>query len=764
MNSYEIEHCKPQLVRSVLYAFGDTQSIVMAPSGEYYCVDASAETMSMLLDLCDGTRTVAELVSTMSNPTGFIEVVHTLLEARCLSCDTLSSNEVDRVRFDSDSAPRGESQQPQLLLLGDNFFTSLVREHNLFQGREITVINTSETMQLLDTLEQDKNNPIIIISLCTKFDREWLTWLDLFCEEHLVAWTQLHIDQGKGWCGPTIIPGHTANYHDLLARRSSAFENEALFQSLTATPYKTDNYVPPLSELLWILAFFCADVERWLSNLPSRMLSTEVEVDPVTFTLTSHPILPLPNRTLSQPFVISGQNDHNLLIDDRTGIILRYIKHDHHPSIPRQLTTIQADIANMRHIHDFTCTNDLIAGGSTFGDVDAAQTSATGEAIERYCGNYVGTLPMVHASYDDLVQSGDYAVDPCQLVLYSERQYALTNFPFVPFTRDLKVYWVQGRSLTHNRLAWLPASLVYINWHTDIFVNEPQINYTHFPGIQAGPNLEFAIASAIEEIVERDSTMIWWMNRQPLPTLHLPPEIPALWAGQPTTLGQRIWAIYLENEFDIPVVAGVVRNTTKQYINIGFAARPDPVQAVLKALTEALTLQEGSRDLNEIEERSSLRHVLRLQGASEQALKPWRADRAYLDQYRHDFRDVDSLMSQQQVCLDPRTWEHIHSWVDVPVTRSIDTLPCLPDRSMSTYQACIEQRGFEIYYADITTPDVAHSGIKVVRVIIPGLAPNFPAAFPTLGRRRIQDTPIQLSWRSIALSEEELNYFPLPHA
>jgi ribosomal protein S12 methylthiotransferase accessory factor len=80
------------------------------------------------------------------------------------------------------------------------------------------------------------------------------------------------------------------------------------------------------------------------------------------------------------------------------------------------------------------------------------------------------------------------------------------------------------------------------------------------------------------------------------------------------------------------------------------------------------------------------------------------------------------------------------------------------------YRRIVEARGYEILYTDVTTPDVALTGISVVRVTIPGLVPNFPAAFPFLGRRRIQQASVDLGWRRTALAEDELNYAPLPHA
>jgi ribosomal protein S12 methylthiotransferase accessory factor len=80
------------------------------------------------------------------------------------------------------------------------------------------------------------------------------------------------------------------------------------------------------------------------------------------------------------------------------------------------------------------------------------------------------------------------------------------------------------------------------------------------------------------------------------------------------------------------------------------------------------------------------------------------------------------------------------------------------------YQNAVESRGYEIFYADITTPDINCAGLKVARTLVPGLVPNFPAGFPYLGRQAAQRAPIGLGWRTSPLAEEQLNYVPLPHA
>jgi ribosomal protein S12 methylthiotransferase accessory factor len=352
-------------------------------------------------------------------------------------------------------------------------------------------------------------------------------------------------------------------------------------------------------------------------------------------------------------------------------------------------------------------------------------------------------------------------LDPHELVLYSPQQYAAPGFPFVPLTRETRVHWVPGRSLTRDAEVLVPASMVYVNWYAAGYSSAPITNFCAFAGIAAGPDLDFAVMSGVEEVVERHATMAWWINGHPLPAVDVPPELHDLWDGTEAA-HQRFSLIHLDNEFGIPVAAAVVHDDTDQIVNVGFSARPTFAAAAAKAWTEALTLQEGSRDLLRMD---GLHWGVMASGElNGRAFKPWREDRRYLDDFRPDMRDCDDLMVQQQVYLDPRAGRRMAHLLEPAATRSVDTLSSLPRRSAATYRKAVEDAGREVIVVDLTTRDVASTGMSVVRVLVPGTIGNAPAAFPFLGRRRVQELAVELGWRDSALGEDALNYFPLPHA
>ena len=497
----------------------------------------------------------------------------------------------------------------------------------------------------------------MVVVLATRLDRANVLAVGEACDRAGLRWIQLHFEQRRAWAGPAVHPGVTADYRDVLGRRLAAAEFAETFETqLAANAHARGAGLPPEAELAWVLGRFFAELERWLAGAPTALVGNELELDPVTFAATLHPVLPLPERALPDEGPInSALRGWDLLLDDRTGVVNHLQRLEHHPSIPSGLVTVQSHVADMRRLYIWA--NNTVCSGSTFGDLASSRGAAFGEGLERYCGNWIQRGIITKASYLELLERGEHAVDPTQLVLYSERQYADPAFPFVPFDPELRVHWVRGRSVTRDREAWVPASLVYVNWYLGDYAADPPTNFLYYPGLAAGANLEHAVSSGLEEVIERHVTMVWWANAHPLPAVRLTDELARHWEGRPTELGQRAWLIHLDNEFDVPVMAGVVANDREELLNIGFDAHADPVAAARKAWTEALTLQDGSRDLDL--EHGLFRQAVATGQLNADDLKPWRADRRYLDDYRSDMRDVNDLMCQQQIFLDPRAQERV---------------------------------------------------------------------------------------------------------
>lgn len=456
-----------------------------------------------------------------------------------------------------------------------------------------------------------------------------------------------------------------------------------------------------------------------------------------------------------------SETPYDRLLDPRLGIVLSLTRREHPPEMPPALVSFTAKVCDSRRLGPWQ--GDRVALGTAFHDPEPARRAAIGEAVERYCGNFI-PAGLRRASYRDLRAAGEPALDPGELILYSEKQYAARGFPFVPFTKDLTVLWTAGADLGTGERVLVPASLAYINFFLGERAAEPRTHFVVYSGVAAGPSREAAERSALEELVERDATMIWWMSGSPCRGIDLEasPALRSALASPADDGTVRYHLIEIPTPFEIPAVGALIHDRALEIVALGAACRPDPEAAALKALAEAIHLRSFSKEM--LAEDGSVWRSMRSGILDPRAYKPFRADRAYRDSFRPDFRDVTDLGAQAQIYLDPRMHVHVERIKNAPVDRTLADLPAVPGPDVrSSYLEILARRGFRAISVDLTTADVRAAGLSVVRVIVPGLYPNAPAAFPYLGGRRLYAEPAALGWLPAPISEPDLVREPLPH-
>ncbi|MGF1654223.1 MAG: TOMM precursor leader peptide-binding protein [Actinomycetales bacterium] len=731
----------PLTPRAELRSLPGGRTLVSTPADHHYVVDVDTATVLRVLDASSGAD--VPLL-----PPDWRESCGPLLEV--LEVDgCLVSPAPDGDPPPPSPAPDGPPRPGDLLLLGDGDLTdALARTLGATGGQSagraarVTVPDTRAAVH-----RAFRTGEIVVHCVPGGHD-DVLAAFDRLSADARTPWVAVEVSRSTAWVGPFVTPGVGACWEDLAARRAAAAFDGEVDRALRR-PSATGDAGAPVQALTRLMSTVAALLA---GDHPGPDVAVRVGHDG---TATRHPVLPLPGNVTSDR--IAHRPDD--LVDAETGLVLRTRTVRHHPDVPRRLVTVQTDVANVRRISRWA--NNTSCQGSAFDDGDRARAAATGESVERYCGNLLDTLPVTAGSYDHVRRGRVRALDPADLVLYSDAQYDAPGFPFVRLSPDLPVHWVPGRSLTHDEDVLVPASLVYVNWFTAGYSGAPLTNFCPFAGIAAGPDLEFATMSALEEVIERHVTMVWWLNGHVVDAVRPGPALDSLWEGT-REAGQRPSLLALDNEFGVPVVAGVLHHDRDDLLNVGFSARHDVATAASKAWTEALTLQEGSRDL--LPQDGAHWRAMAGGELNGRSFKPWRADRRYLDDFREDMRDCDDLMVQQQVFLDPRAVARVAPLLDRPATRDLADVASLPERSLAAYRRSVEQRGHEVVVVDLTSPDVRSTGMAVVRVVVPGTVGNAPAAFPFLGRGRVQDIPVELGWRETRAAEEDLHYFPLPHA
>lgn len=236
----------------------------------------------------------------------------------------------------------------------------------------------------------------------------------------------------------------------------------------------------------------------------------------------------------------------------------------------------------------------------------------------------------------------------------------------------------------------------------------------------------------MEEIIERDAVELWWDSGEPARRVTLPRELAEEMTGCADPVLEYV-VLEIPGPWRVPVMAVVVRDPVLDLVALGSAARPDPAAAVLKAAGEAVSLRSLSKGLLD---PSGGPHTAVAEGIVDgSALKPWRADRCYLDDYADDFRDVTDLLCQAQIHLDPRSrpWTdrlfEEGAQIDLEDVRRRLAVEDGGDLWRHYRDECVRVGGAHPVSVDVTTPDIASTGLSVVRVTAPGTYGNAPAGF-----------------------------------
>ena len=429
---------------------------------------------------------------------------------------------------------------------------------------------------------------------------------------------------------------------------------------------------------------------------------------------------------------------NDLLVDARSGVLTSLDPHIR-SDMPTGWVGWAAKVADTRNFGGSTPFRaDPYGFGASIRDDAAARGAATGEAVERYCGNVVPEV-LVCGSATELKLAGSRVVEPSSFALYSEDQYRLPGFPFAPFTSALDIRWALGHTMDDEVPTYVPAALTYLGYYTGTRRGEPPIASLQYAGIAAGRSRAEAEMSALLELLERDATALWWCGDRSQPAIELSgwERLPAhRQLGDLESSTRSVRVLLLPSPFGIPVAAVWIRDDRRGIVALGTACRSTVQAAVSKALVEAYAVLAITIDLAD-PDGPTWRSVA--DGTLPAHLyKPFRADRRYRDEFDALWKDVVDLPTVAQLYLDPvmarAAEEHLFDYTE---TRSVSEIPDGEPLDLASLVALLAARGHRPISVDLTTRDISIAGLHVIRVLTPGLYNNAPAAFPLLGGNRL---------------------------
>ena len=374
-----------------------------------------------------------------------------------------------------------------------------------------------------------------------------------------------------------------------------------------------------------------------------------------------------------------------------------------------------------------------VCGGSAF-TWEESRARALGEAVERFCAAVYDERTFVLDCQRNLAPE---AIDPSMVALFSAAQYREPGFAFQPFTEETRVTWTRGYSLLQRTPVLVPAAFVYRPY----WPIEDEAAIGDFPttGLACGNSLADAILRGLYETVERDAIMITWLNRLPARRIGLDRLAPATDANSPwARLGGRGLFVHdITTDIAIPTRLAVLidRSGPRVFVTVGAAAHDMPIGPWRKRLRK----------------RSSFGRPSSTSCGSSACPDT-----------------VQTLEDHLTFFSNAARLHELGFLLNAPACGNGAGPPTLARGSLMqlrTALRALQQRGLDAIVVDVTLPEVLQAGLRVVRVIVPGLIPlTFGHRYAAKGGQRLYTVPVTLGYASRGLAEADLNPAPHPFA
>lgn len=362
---------------------------------------------------------------------------------------------------------------------------------------------------------------------------------------------------------------------------------------------------------------------------------------------------------------------------------------------------------------------------------EGAVTAAVAEAVERQAA-------LAAPSDGELVRSArvdlpEESVDPSLLALFSPGQYR--RFPQLdPLTETKEVDWRPAWSLTRGRRVLVPAALVHLG-----LARRPPNNFlagATTTGFASHLSAERAVLAGLCEVLERDALTVAWRNQLPTGRLEAAgTQAEELIRGPLGECGAEFFLFGLPSDTCLSVVLALAWGRgVPPAAAVGVACRPQPLAAAERALLEAAQVLSWLR-------------------IRRPASPP----------------SVRALADHGALYAQPGPARRLRRWLESGPTVALSDLASSPHGAgvgdLATTVGHLAGLDLEVLTADLTPAELASTGWRVMRTLIPGTVDiEADARLPRLGGRRLYELPVRLGLRPKPCSESELCLLPVPLA
>lgn len=337
-------------------------------------------------------------------------------------------------------------------------------------------------------------------------------------------------------------------------------------------------------------------------------------------------------------------------------------------------------------------SNTVASAGTSIARGDAEQR-ALGEALERYSA--------LTAEVGDRRLRPRDVTPGMQFPRCASDEDCPNSLRSTPPT-DTKLTYVEVRKLADGAPLLIPAGYVHLNfWPSG---DEPLVALPISTGVAFRQSLAEALWNALCEVAERDALMLTWWLRAPVR------EVIAPITDAPRSLADRLSAIArsglearlfdITTDFRVPTIFCILFGSSYPRVSVGASCKSDPVDALCKALDEAVAgrifLRNNTKPHHEHDPQGIPRSL---------------EDHAF---YYADGRNSAAFefLTQGSKPLPFRDYLLERDWWSAPVGTT--ELAALATR--------LHELGLTVLWTDITAPEVSAFG-RVVKVVVPEMIP-----------------------------------------
>jgi len=578
-----------------------------------------------------------------------------------------------------------------------------------------------------------------------------------------IPWLRGFVSFGEGRIGPLVRPGRQGCSlcadKRLLIAGPDRKEMWALQLKMTAgTGVQRDAWASRTG-LFSMAMFISKEVQKVLqgdwSCLEEKMFITNLK----SLSNSSHFFLPDPLCPICSPIPddtpelaqirlesspkVKGAGYRSRSMDDWKTVLVKDYLDDRTGIMNGKMEDFRLPFADVLINMPLFGADEGVAGRSN--SYEMSELTAILEGLERYCGiEPQGKRKKVRDSYHHLKH---IALNPISVGLHEPEQYAKSDFPFKAFHPDAPMNWVWGYSFLQERPILVPELLAYYS----LGYGEG-IVYETSNGCALGGSLEEAIFHGIMEVVERDSFLLTWYAKLPLPRLDPrsanDKELELMIDRLREVAGYDVYFYNSTMEHDIPSVWAVAKNRKLKGMNLICAAgaNPDPVRAVKSSIYELagmMVRHDEKLEANRQKYEEMLKNPFAVRNMEDHGL---------LYGLQEAEERLSFLLDDQRPL---RTFTEVFK--QPPANADLkDDLQDILHR--------FRQLELEVIVVDQTTPITKRNGLFCVKVLIPGMLPMTFGHHLTRvnGLERVLQVPMKLGFTKQPLSYEQLNPYPHP--